>query len=160
MVSKRAAEFLAADLRAVQQELDALDSGLREMEAKREAVRIKYDLLKKAIGPDSQGELPLPKEAQPQLSDVMAMPTQELPQASTQGGFRVLIRGVLAEAVRGMRPRDVHVELVKRGVPFTGKLEPVTRTSQELYRMAKQGQIRKRGSLYYAIQQSQQHAVQ
>lgn len=158
MVSKRAAEFLAADLKAVMQELDALDSGIREMEAKREAVRIKFDLLKRAIGPDSQAELP-------GLEDLEETPIPEdsVPQpASTQGGFRVAIRGVLTEAVRGMRPRDVHAELVKRGVPFKGKVEPVTRTYQELYRMAKHGQIRKRSGLYYAIQHPQTltHAVQ
>jgi hypothetical protein len=161
MVSKRAAEFLAADLRAVEQELNALDAGIQEMEARREAVRVKLDLLKEAIGLKSQGEL-LPKATQTSIEDVIAKPTEELPQAAVvaPGGFRVAIRGVLAEKVRGMRPRDVHEELVKRGVPFGGKAEPVTRTYQELYRMAKLGQIRKRGSLYYAIQQTQPHAVQ
>lgn len=164
MVSKRAAEYLAADLRAVQLELEALDNGLREMEAKREAVRIKFDLLKKAIGPDSQVELPLPKEASTVLTSVVPVPipTEELPHTTPVEpvGFRVAIRSVLTDAVRGMRSKDVHAELIKRGVPFKGRVEPATRTYQELYRMAKQGQIRRRAGLYYAIQQPQAHAVQ
>jgi hypothetical protein len=161
MVSKRAAEFLAADLRAVEQELNALDAGIQEMEARREAVRIKLELLREAIGPKAQGEL-LPKATQTSIEDLIGKLPEELPQSAVvaPGGFRETIRGVLSEKVRGMRPRDVHAELLKRGVPFSGKVEPVTRTYQELYRMAKLGQIRKRGSLYYAIQQTQPHAVQ
>lgn len=161
MVSKRAAEFLAADLRAAEQELNALDAGIQEMEARREAVRVKLDLLREAIGLKSQGEL-LPKTTQTSIEDLIGNPTDDLPQVGTavQGGFRLTIRGVLSEKVRGMRPRDVHAELLKRGVPFTGKVDPVTRTYQELYRMAKLGQIRKRAGLYYAIPQAQQHAVQ
>src|SRR5579863_746468 len=107
MVSKRAAEFLAADLRAVIQELEALDNGIREMEAKREAVQLKATLLKRAVGPESQGELPLPKNPQASLAEVVPPPTAELPQNGSGGpgtGFRSAIREVLAEAVRGMRP--------------------------------------------------------
>ena len=152
MVSKRAAEYLAADLQSAIHELQALDNGIREMEAKREAVRIKLDLLKKAIGPDFQMEFPVSKEPQVSLSDIGAPPTADLPvtESANGGGFRTAIRGVLAESARGMRPRDVHAALVKRGVPFTGKVEPITRTYNELWRMAKNGQVRKRASLYYA----------
>src|SRR5207249_7813615 len=130
--------------------LQALDSGIREMEAKREAVRIKLDLLKKAIGPEFQMEFPVPKEPQVSLTDIGTAPSTPVNESTNGGGFRIEIRGVLAESARGMRPRDVHAALVKRGVPFTGKVDPTARTYNELWRMAKNGQVRKRAGLYYA----------
>jgi hypothetical protein len=133
-------------------ELQAIEAGLRDLEARKEAVGIKLDLLKKAIGTDIQIDMPPNSAHQSGMNGHAA----EVPKVSHDGGssqiegggFREAIRGVLSS--KGMRPREVHAELVKRGVPFNGKVEGPTRTNNELWRMAKKGQIRKRAGLYYA----------
>jgi len=153
MVSQRAAEYLAADVRNVIEELETLDNNIREMEAKREAVRVKLDLLKKAIGPD-QIEMSLAKDGSASLPANLDFGTSDVSAEPSEGGFRVAIRAVLNESTRGMRPKEILSQLVKRGVPFTGKSAPISRTYNELWRMSKIGQVRKRGSLYYA-----QHAA-
>jgi hypothetical protein len=116
------------------------------------------EILKTAIGP--QAEIPAPatvigqaatNATSGQINGVAAI--TESPDSSVGDaghGLRYSIRAVLRVANRGMRPRDVHGELVKRGTEFSeGKSSPLTRIYNELYRMSKVGQIRKRGSLYY-----------
>jgi hypothetical protein len=148
MISRRAAEHFAAEYRETQVKIATLDNEIAELDGKREAHRIKLDWLKSQI--------------EPVLQDISS-PAAELPGVQTPAksggenahvevshGLRHSIRAVLKTASRGMRPRDILEELVKRGVTFSeGKSSPDVRTYNELYRMSKVGQIRKRGSLYY-----------
>ena len=148
--SKRALEFLAQDMREAQAEIAELDAQLTDLQAKREAKAIKLESMKRLLGPMAQVEIPLPP--QPDVSDANGSADH-----ATHGAFRGAIRGVLRDATRGMRTRDVYNALQARGAManYSGKADPVIRTSTELYRMAKVGQIKKRGKLYYALETAQ-----
>jgi hypothetical protein len=150
MVSKRAAEHLATEYRETLAKLSTLDNEIAELDGKREAHRIKLDWLKTQVDPSAIQGLPSPAAELP-AKPVAAQPGGDTTSDDgTPRGLRYAIRAVLKNASRGMRPRDIHGELVKRGTAFSeGKSPPLTRTHNELYRMSKVGQIRKRGSLYY-----------
>lgn len=159
MTSKRALEYLAADLKNIEADLQTLESSISELEAKREAALIKRRLLMDALG-DAGTELLKELDKMP---PAVVIPTAvngargyqepgsgQPEEISETGGFRAAIRSVLGDAKRGMKPKDICAELVKRGVPFTGKVLPLTRTYNELWRMSKKGQLKKRATLYYA----------
>jgi hypothetical protein len=149
--SKRALEFLAEDVREEEAELAELNAQIADLEAKREAKAFKLESMKRALGPSALVEVPVPREEPSRVTE----PPQVI--EGGHGAFRSAIRAVLRDATRGMRTRDVFNALQARGAManYSGKADPVIRTSTELYRMTKVGQIKKRGKLYYAQETAQ-----
>jgi hypothetical protein len=64
-------------------------------------------------------------------------------------GLRAAIRSVLAGTPKGLRPREVTAALEGRGVTASGTLPLGTRVTNELWRMAKGGRLRKVSGRYY-----------
>ena len=83
--------------------------------------------------------------------DLMADMGIEADRPSPSVGFRDAVREILRDVGKGMRPRDVTLELKKRNFPYTAKTDMNVRVSNELHRMVNSNQIRKRGKLYYSL---------
>ena len=149
MISRRAAQHFVAEYRETQVKIATLENEIAELDGKREAHRIKLDWLKSQIESVIDQDISSPVAELPGVQ-VPTKSNGEKAHDEIAHGLRHSIRAVLKSASRGMRPRDILAELVKRGVTFSeGKSSPDVRTYNELYRMSKVGQIRKRGSLYY-----------
>jgi hypothetical protein len=148
--SKPAIAYLQDQLAAAASEDIALEMNIVACKDKQEGVRLKIKALKTAL-----------KEAGVD-TDLYAQTSIELTRGETilagmppnvtitlPNGIRSAIRAVLRDTKKGMRTRDVLNELKKRGYQFAGKVEPATRLSTELWRMAKSGQLQKRGAEYF-----------
>ena len=145
-LSKGASEVLELDIRSIELELSQTDTQIKQMEARREALTYKRDLLRKAVGHvDLIGSTGTPATTSAING---ASHSEESPFVAT--GFRASIRMVLKDNAKGMRPREVYNELAKRGIAYSGKTDPVIRTSTEMWRMEKTGQVRKSRGLYFA----------
>lgn len=154
-ISERTASYLAEEVRKAQAELELARTQTREAQAREEAASIKVEALRAAIGPGAPASnthtetftltVPATQRAlfgsPPKAFEGKAEPTF---------GFREAIRLVLGDAHKGLRVAEVHEGVVARGIVYKGKTEPKLRTGNELRRMVREGQARKRGRLYYA----------
>jgi hypothetical protein len=151
-LSKGAIELIAQNIHEIDSELRDVEFEAKKIEDKRQALLSTRDALRKVIGADATELASNPPKPATITGDGI-LKSEDASIAAT--GFRASIRSVCKAASKGLRPRDVYEELAKRGVPYAGKTDPVVRTSTEMWRMQKVGQLRKRGQLYYAQESAQ-----
>jgi|SRR5271163_477494 len=145
MASKEAAAYLRDQLNLAEAEVQGLESAIAAYQAKMEGVRLKILALRGALA--GIGEpLVEPSKITGEAATPLVLRTAKFDEDI---GIRGAIRITLRDAKKPLRPRDLLQELHNRGFIFTGKVPPATRLSTELWRMAKTGQIQKRGSEYF-----------
>lgn len=137
-LSTEARRFLAEELRQTEAALRGVEQSMAELGAKREALMRKAELLRKEAGADLIETAPEPPEG-----------TTHNAEPSNGMSFRAYIREALQEAPRGLKPAEVVEAVRARGWRYDAVQDPAGRTQAELYRMAKLGQVTKRGHLYY-----------
>lgn len=149
MINERTAGYLAEEVRKAQAEVETLDAQAREIDARREAAQIKLSVLRQALGNRDTKTIPLTNVP---LSLQMSSSAPQAAEPQPAVGFASGIRMVLNDSPgKGFKPLEVFERLRERGVVYQGKTKPAVRTAVELRRMARAGQIKKRGSLFYAI---------
>jgi hypothetical protein len=149
--SKEALAYIAEQLGMAESEDGSLDKAIRELRFKQEGVQLKIKALRAALQDAGVAVSDEPRQITINGLAATPLPLREERSNPQEVGIRAAVRKVLLEeAPNGLRTRDVLKELTKRGFKFNGKVEPATRLSTELWRMAKAKQIEKRGAEYFA----------
>jgi hypothetical protein len=153
-LNERTASYLAEEVRKAQAELELARTQSREAQAREEAAQIKLEALQGAMGPGAPSGVPTfitPSTGQATFFGELPQVQVTTIPAGPTFGFREAIRLVLGDASpKGLRAGDVYDRVAARGIVYKGKTDPKLRTGNELRRMVREGQARKRGKLYYA----------
>lgn len=149
-LSKGAVEFLTQDMLEAERALNGLDAQIEALKARREGLTRKIELIKAELGPVKKGSNGSSEPSEQKALNGIEVHTDDQEKRS----FRDYIRLALRNAERGMRPKDVKDAIRGMGYPYEGIRDPTLRTQRELYRMARLGQVKKRGKLYYATRES------
>jgi len=151
-------QYIGQDLDTCRQEIQRIDEQMEQFRAKREALVFRLDNLSSAYEKaKAESEAQVGSTANQQ--DLGANETRVDPASTAymssgtlEGlGFRDAVRQVLADASKGMRPKEISKAMIDRGYKYDGKTELSARMANELSRMTKSHSVRKRGHLYYRI---------
>ncbi len=139
-----ATEMIAAQINAMDSELEQLDRQIAHYQARREAVV----LMKKALEP----LIPKAGSSAPAggSETVKPVPVPSSVPRTGNTGFREALRDVLRDNPKGLKPREVVQELEARGdlAKYTGTVEPSVRVHNELYSLRKRGSVLRRSGRY------------
>ena len=141
-----AASFLTADVDLCRAEIARLDEDIKKLQAKRRAQEYKLSVLtagaRSAVSssgaasgePDAAGN----GGTQPAKSgDPPAV------------GFREMIRAVLRDSNKGMKPKDIAKSMLDRGLNYSRTTQLNTRISNDLRRLVQSGSVRRSRGFYY-----------
>src|SRR3984893_13869050 len=152
------AKILSEDLKALEAELGLIDKAMREartafdndmahLAAKRRATEFKISKYSEGLGAAHLAQLSSGNGA--------AVEKSTAPQVEPTG-FRELIRIVLRESHKGLKPREIAQAMLKHGLAYNASTDLNTRVSNDLRRLIQSGSVRKSRNLFY-IQQQETH---
>ena len=145
MTTQNTLDFIKQDIDECRRNIKHIGEQLEFLTGKREAAEFKLKALIEAA--TKRFGLPA-KTIEVKASDTIAI-ADSSSLAGTDIGFRKAVRIVLNDSTKGLPPRDIASELMRRGFKYEATTDLSTRISNELYRMKRSGQIVKRGNLYH-----------
>lgn len=152
-------KYIEQDLEACRVEIARIDEQMVQFKAKREALVFRLEHLatafdkEKAQSVSPQAELldELPDSGSGMLKKGSSREAAYMTSGTLEDlGFRDAVRQVLADASKGMRPKEIVVAMQTRGFNYSGKTDFSARMANELSRMVRSRGVRKRGHLYYS----------
>ena len=148
-----AADYLAHDLHKMQSDAAILEREIEHAEQEHQramqGLHAKLRAMRYAVATLSAE---LTGFQQPQLGLDMQEPKREKvtpPRDAENMGFRDLIRTVLREADRGLKPKEIAGLMLKRGLQYTGKVDLSTRVSNDLRRLKESKKVKRLSGRYY-----------
>jgi hypothetical protein len=153
MTDETTLKFIQQDIEQCEDEIAQIRAQIEFLTSKRQALDFKLKALKDAAATLDTGGKTIEVTIGDTVaaSDSMSATVTRAPLLDV--GLREAIRRILRDSASGLRPRDIVAELARRGFRYEATTDLSTRISNELFRMKRSGQVRKRGKLYYSPQE-------
>jgi hypothetical protein len=167
---KLAADMVAQQVAAYDQEIERLRENIAGLEARREAVQMMRNALLTIIG---GSKLPPVEKTETHgnssIAGSNAAVSAPVPISGditktihhpTSTGFADAVRSVLRDAPKGMKPRQVAEEMKTRGTAatYTGKTPFGTRVGNELHRLMRNKEVIRSSGRYHLKTQEEQRS--
>lgn len=142
-INPAALKYLENDVAQLKHEIAAIEENMKSLEARREVSKFKLSMFQEQI-----------KKHGPAQKDVTNAKSSLMVGSLDGLGMRDAMRRVLSQAPRAMKTGDIADAILSAGFHYTAATDIKTRISNELSRMANNGQVRRikrHGKLFFTL---------